>query len=49
MTADGPTRTPPRWLRWLVIALVAAVILVVLFTTVFPWIERSLSTPTLGG
>jgi autotransporter translocation and assembly factor TamB len=49
MTADRPPRTLPRWLRWLLIALVAAVILVVLFTTVFPWIERSLSTPTLGG
>lgn len=38
-----------RWIKLLAWALVAAVILVVLFTTVFPWIERTLSTPTLGG
>lgn len=38
-----------RPLRWAVIAVVAMGILVLLFTVVFPWIERNLSTPTLGG
>ena len=42
--------TPPRRsaVRWLVIAAVAVVVLVVLFTVVFPWLERNLSNPTLG-
>jgi len=35
-----------KFLGWVV---VGAIILVVLFTTVFPWLERTLSTPTLGG
>lgn len=34
--------------RWVVIALVAVVVLGVLFTVVFPWIEQNLSNPTLG-
>jgi hypothetical protein len=35
-------------IRWIVMAAVAAVVLVVLFTVVFPWIEQNLSNPTLG-
>jgi hypothetical protein len=38
-----------RLVRWGVIAVVGMGILVLLFTVVFPWIERNLSTPTLGG
>lgn len=34
--------------RWIVMGAVAAVVLVVLFTVVFPWIEQNLSNPTLG-
>jgi hypothetical protein len=37
-----------RAVRWVLILLVASAIIWVLFTTVFPWIERSLSTPTMG-
>lgn len=39
-------RRAARFAGW---AVLAVVILVLLFTTVFPWIERSLSSPTLGG
>lgn len=44
------TRRSPagRAVRWVLVLAVASVILWVLFTTVFPWIERSLSTPTMG-
>ena len=28
--------------------MVAVVVLVVLFTVVFPWLERNLSNPTMG-
>lgn len=34
--------------RWATIVALALVILVVLFTVVFPWLERNLSNPTLG-
>lgn len=37
-----------RAVRILVIVLLAAAILVLLFTVVFPWVERNLSDPTLG-
>ena len=42
---------PPRFrgpVKWATIVAVALVILVVLFTVVFPWIERNLSNPTIG-
>lgn len=44
------TRPTPagRAVRWVLVLLVASAILWVLFTTVFPWIERNLSTPTMG-
>jgi hypothetical protein len=50
---EQPT-TPPqprgnRLLKLLGWVVVGAIILIVLFTTVFPWLERTLSTPTLGG
>lgn len=35
--------------KWATIVAVAVVILVLLFTVVFPWLERSISTPTMGG
>lgn len=34
--------------KWATIAAVGLVILVVLFTWVFPWLERNLANPTLG-
>lgn len=42
---------PPRFtgpVKWATIVAVALVILVVLFTVVFPWIEGNVSTPTMG-
>lgn len=38
-----------RAVRILLLVVVAAAILVLLFTVVFPWVERNLSDPTLGG
>jgi Flp pilus assembly pilin Flp len=38
----------PRWLRIVLIVVVIAVTVVVLFTTVFPWVERQLEDPTMG-
>ena len=43
---------PPRFrgpVKWVTVAAIALVVLVVLFTVVFPWIERNVSTPTMGG
>lgn len=34
--------------RWVTLAVVAMAILFVLFTVVFPWVERNLSNPTIG-
>lgn len=48
----GPESRPERLrgpVRWAIVAVVAVVVLVVLFTWVFPWLERNLSNPTLGG
>lgn len=48
MTApDDPRRMPPA-LRWALVVVMAVVILVVLFTVVFPWLEQTISNPTLG-
>jgi hypothetical protein len=38
----------PRWLRIVLIVLVIAITIVVLFTTVFPWVEQRLEDPTMG-
>ena len=46
-TPDDPQRMRPA-LRWALIAVVAVIILVVLFTVVFPWLEQTISNPTLG-
>jgi hypothetical protein len=40
--------TVPRWLRIVLIVLVIAITIVVLFTTVFPWVEQRLEDPTMG-
>jgi len=38
----------PRWLKAILLVVLIAVAVVVLFTTVFPWVERQLEDPTLG-
>ncbi len=38
----------PRWLRVLVWVVVIAVVVVLLFTVVFPRVERMLEDPTMG-
>jgi len=38
----------PRWLKVLLLVIALAVVIVVLFTTVFPWVEQQLEDPTLG-
>lgn len=48
MTSPEPPRGRRGPLRWVVIGVVALVVLVVLFTVVFPWLERAISDPTLG-
>jgi hypothetical protein len=50
---DDEARRPeedavPRWLRIVLIVLVIAITIVVLFTTVFPWVEQRLEDPTMG-
>jgi hypothetical protein len=50
---DDQARRPeedavPRWLRIVLIVLVIAITIVVLFTTVFPWVEQRLEDPTMG-
>ncbi|MFA9431630.1 hypothetical protein [Egicoccus sp. AB-alg2] len=47
MTGEG-TATVPKWLKVVLLAVLIAVAVVVLFTTVFPWVERQLEDPTLG-
>ena len=42
---DAPRLRGP--VKWVVVAVVALAILVLLFTVVFPWIESTLSTPTM--
>lgn len=40
----------PSWARWLLLGVLGLVVLVVLFTTVFPWVDSQLVTdPVLGG
>ena len=38
----------PKWLRVVLLVALIAVAIVVLFTTVFPWVERQLEDPTMG-
>jgi hypothetical protein len=38
----------PRWLRMVLVVVLIAIAVVVLFTTVFPWVERQLEDPTMG-
>ncbi|MFA9443944.1 hypothetical protein [Egicoccus sp. AB-alg6-2] len=38
----------PRWLRATLLVVLIAVVVVILFTTVFPWVEQRLEDPTLG-
>ncbi|MEX2504425.1 MAG: hypothetical protein WD378_06220 [Egicoccus sp.] len=38
----------PKWLRIVVLVLAIALAVVVLFTTVFPWVESRLEDPTMG-
>ena len=47
---DAPTRRGmPVWLKLVIWLVVAAVVIVVLFTSVFPWLDRNvLNNPTLG-
>lgn len=38
------------WLRWLVVAVVAVVVVALLFTVVFPWVEATfVDDPVMGG
>jgi len=52
MTDDMDTppqrSTGARVLRILLIAVLVAAIVVVLFTTVFPWVEERTQVPTIG-
>ncbi len=34
--------------RWITLSVVAVAVLLVLFTVVFPWVERQMSNPTIG-
>jgi hypothetical protein len=38
----------PRWLRIVLVVALIAITVVVLFTTVFPWVEQQLEDPTMG-
>jgi hypothetical protein len=38
----------PRWMRIVLLVILIAVTVVVLFTTVFPWVEQRLEDPTMG-
>jgi hypothetical protein len=38
----------PRWMRIVLLVILIAVTIVVLFTTVFPWVEQRLEDPTMG-
>lgn len=45
MSERGGFRGP---IKWATVTAVGLVILVVLFTWVFPWLERNLANPTMG-
>ena len=39
----------PRWLRVVLLVLIAAGVVVLLFTVVFPWVEQQTQDPTIAG
>lgn len=41
-------RSVPRWSRWVLWAILAAVLVVVLFEYVFPWVEATFYNPGVG-
>ena len=41
-------RNLARPVRILILAILAAIVVVLLFTVVFPWVETYLENPTLG-
>lgn len=43
-----PRRGMPRWARVILWLVVIALAVVVLFTTVFPWVEERMQDPTMG-
>lgn len=45
---SSPDRRFTGPVKWITLVVVAVVVLALLFTIVFPWIERNLSNPTLG-
>ncbi len=46
---DGGARGgTPRWVKAILLLVVIAVAVVVLFTTVFPWVEERTQNPTMG-
>lgn len=47
MNDEGRTRMP-RAVRIVLLVLLAAAVLVLLFTVVFPWVESNMEDPTLG-
>ena len=46
--AGEPRRRTPRWAKAILLLVVIAVAIVVLFTTVFPWVEERMQDPTMG-
>lgn len=38
----------PRWVKIVLLLVLIAVAVVVLFTTVFPWVEERMQDPTMG-
>lgn len=38
----------PRWLKVILLVALIAIVVVVLFTTVFPWVEARLDNPAIG-
>ena len=46
---DGGERGgTPRWVKAILLLVVISVAVVVLFTTVFPWVEERTQDPTMG-
>ena len=44
----APRSGMPRWLKVIVLIVLIAVAVIVLFTTVFPWVEERMQDPTMG-
>lgn len=45
---DQPPRRFRGPVRWVTVTVLAMAVLFVLFTVVFPWVERHMSNPTIG-